>query len=108
MAKQVEFYRLNNSDVARGSRGLECGVFREDFCPCPVSRGCSSHSPAQGGFATPGLSCGARGSDKGCQGSFLESRVKCEPRVFVTRAAAALPSEGFTGFVFLLDQAEQI
>lgn len=34
-------------------------------------------------------------------GSFLESRVTCD-----LGAAAALASEGFAGFVFLLDQAE--
>lgn len=41
-------------------------------------------------------------------GSFLESRVMCDLGAFVTSAAAALASEGFTVYVFLLDQAEQI
>lgn len=41
-------------------------------------------------------------------GSFLESRVMCDLGAFVASAAAALASKGFIGFVFLLDQAEQI
>lgn len=83
MAKQTWFYRLNNSEVARGSCGLSVVCLGRIF-GCALW-GCSRHSLTHGRFAHPSLSFGARGGAEGCQGSFLESRGgMCEPRVFLS------------------------
>jgi len=82
--------------------------YSEDFYPYPAAV-----APLGGVLRPPVCHSGhtvgyvVAGSAKG-GGSLLESGVVCDLGAFVPSAGAALASEGFTGFVFLLDQAEQI